>query len=303
LFGSGEHESAIGIDELRDFLSRLFARSHTYGWPEFEPLYIGGSDELVWFVAPTTVVVKDEDGNEEQAPRAVEGSFRAMFEMSPRVVCAPKGAFLAALGVAQLLELGERVVYLTTALRLEAFAEGRDGCLRAGELDELGDHGTNCRRRVVLPARQLGVRRLRALRRLQTAHLVSQPILGGSKRLQASLNLGDALCAQRLLDVALRLVGFFRKCCEAGTVAARRRTAATPSAPLQKRARQHQYHPGEEAPPAHDGSLRLQRATWGRRLTPYWGFKGRVGRRGDGEPSEDAAKMTRVRALRVKADD
>jgi ketosteroid isomerase-like protein len=26
LFGSEEHESAIGIDELRDFLSRLFGR-------------------------------------------------------------------------------------------------------------------------------------------------------------------------------------------------------------------------------------------------------------------------------------
>src|SRR5205085_3400655 len=143
-------------------------------------------------------------------------------------------ALSAALGVAQLVQLSERVVYLATALRLDGFVEERDGCLRARELGELRDHGASCRRSVVLPARQLGVRRLRVLRRFQAACLVSQPIVGGGKRLQASLNLSDALRAERLLDVALGLVGLLPKRCEAGTVRARRKTTATPSAPVQR---------------------------------------------------------------------
>jgi ketosteroid isomerase-like protein len=73
LFGSEEDESAIGIDELRDFFARLFARPHTYGWSEFEPLQAGGTDELIWFVAPTAVVIRDEDRNERQAPYRVSG--------------------------------------------------------------------------------------------------------------------------------------------------------------------------------------------------------------------------------------
>ncbi len=73
LFGSEEHETATGIDELRVFFSRLFARPHTYGWSELEPLHTGGSNKLVWFVAPTTVVVRDEDGNEQRAPYRVSG--------------------------------------------------------------------------------------------------------------------------------------------------------------------------------------------------------------------------------------
>jgi ketosteroid isomerase-like protein len=73
LFGSEEDESANGIEELRAFFSRLFARPQTYGWFGFEPLHVGGSDELVWFVAPTTVVVRDEGGSEQQAPYRVSG--------------------------------------------------------------------------------------------------------------------------------------------------------------------------------------------------------------------------------------
>jgi ketosteroid isomerase-like protein len=73
LFGSEQDENAIGIDELRVFFSKLFARPHTYGWSGFEPLLAGGSDELVWFVAPTTVVVRSEDGEEQQAPYRVSG--------------------------------------------------------------------------------------------------------------------------------------------------------------------------------------------------------------------------------------
>ena len=73
LFGSEEHESATGVDELRDFFSRLFARPHTYGWSEFEPLHAGGSERLLWFVAPTTVVVRRHDGSERRAPYRVSG--------------------------------------------------------------------------------------------------------------------------------------------------------------------------------------------------------------------------------------
>lgn len=72
VFGSEEDENASGAEELRDFLSGLFARPHTYGWSELEPLFTGGNDELVWFVAPTTVVLRD-DGHEEQAPYRVSG--------------------------------------------------------------------------------------------------------------------------------------------------------------------------------------------------------------------------------------
>ena len=73
LFGSDEYETATGIDELRVFFVTLFARPHTYGWSELEPLHTGGSNKLVWFVAPTTVVVRDEDGNEQRAPYRVSG--------------------------------------------------------------------------------------------------------------------------------------------------------------------------------------------------------------------------------------
>jgi hypothetical protein len=38
-----------------------------------EPLFAGGTDELVWFVAPATVVIRDDDGNEGQAPYRVSG--------------------------------------------------------------------------------------------------------------------------------------------------------------------------------------------------------------------------------------
>jgi ketosteroid isomerase-like protein len=73
LFGSEEYENAIGTDELRVFFSRLFDRPRTYGWTEPEPLHAGGSDEFVWFVAPTTVIIRDDDGNEERAPYRVSG--------------------------------------------------------------------------------------------------------------------------------------------------------------------------------------------------------------------------------------
>jgi ketosteroid isomerase-like protein len=65
LFGSEEHENAAGAKQLRVFLSGLFARPHTYGWSELEPLFTGGNDELVWFVAPTTVIIQEDEGHEK----------------------------------------------------------------------------------------------------------------------------------------------------------------------------------------------------------------------------------------------
>jgi ketosteroid isomerase-like protein len=72
-FGSEEHEHAVGADELRAFLSRLFARPHTYGWSGWEPLLTGGSDVLIWFVAPATVVVRIDQGGDERAPYRLSG--------------------------------------------------------------------------------------------------------------------------------------------------------------------------------------------------------------------------------------
>jgi ketosteroid isomerase-like protein len=73
LFGSEEHENAAGANELRIFLSGVFARPHTYGWSEPEPLFTGGNDELVWFVAPTTVIIQGNEGHERHAPYRVSG--------------------------------------------------------------------------------------------------------------------------------------------------------------------------------------------------------------------------------------
>jgi ketosteroid isomerase-like protein len=74
VFGSGERESAVGLDELRHFLVAIFARPDTFTWSELEPLRTGGGDELVWFVAPTTVVIRDEAGNAERLPYRVSGA-------------------------------------------------------------------------------------------------------------------------------------------------------------------------------------------------------------------------------------
>jgi ketosteroid isomerase-like protein len=73
VLGSGERESADGLDELREFFAALFTRPQTFGWSELEPLHTGGGDELIWFVAPTTVVIEDEAGNAERLPYCASG--------------------------------------------------------------------------------------------------------------------------------------------------------------------------------------------------------------------------------------
>jgi ketosteroid isomerase-like protein len=73
LFGSEGGEQAIGAQELRTFLSGLFERPHTYGWSEWDPLLAGGAEDMVWFVAPSTVVIQDDAGHEEYAPYRLSG--------------------------------------------------------------------------------------------------------------------------------------------------------------------------------------------------------------------------------------
>jgi ketosteroid isomerase-like protein len=68
VFGSEQGEQAIGAEELRAFLSRLFERPHTYGWAGWNPLLTGGDGDLIWFVSPSTVVLQDDAGREQEAP-------------------------------------------------------------------------------------------------------------------------------------------------------------------------------------------------------------------------------------------
>lgn len=73
LFGSEDGEQAIGAEQLRAFLTRLFDRPHTYGWSGWDPVITGGSGGTVWFVAPSTVVVKDDAGGEASAAYRLSG--------------------------------------------------------------------------------------------------------------------------------------------------------------------------------------------------------------------------------------
>jgi len=73
LFGSEDGEMAVGALELREFLARIFGRPGTYGWSGWAPALTGGTRELVWFVAPATVVVRDDAGGEETAPYRLSG--------------------------------------------------------------------------------------------------------------------------------------------------------------------------------------------------------------------------------------
>jgi len=59
--------------ELREFLKRIFGRPGTYGWSGWDPVLTGGTQDLMWFVAPATVVVRDDAGDEETAPYRLSG--------------------------------------------------------------------------------------------------------------------------------------------------------------------------------------------------------------------------------------
>lgn len=73
LLGSEEDEQAVGTGELREFLARTFDRPGTYGWSDWDPVLTGGSHDMLWFVAPATVVVRGSDGREESAPYRLSG--------------------------------------------------------------------------------------------------------------------------------------------------------------------------------------------------------------------------------------
>ena len=63
-------ESAVRTSSV---FSRLFEPPGTYGWSEWDPRLTGGSDSIVWFVAPATLLVRDESDNDESFPYRVSG--------------------------------------------------------------------------------------------------------------------------------------------------------------------------------------------------------------------------------------
>ena len=75
LFGSGEGESAHGREGLREFFERIYRRPHTYGWT-WDDMTADGDDGLLWFVAPATVVIRQDDGSETVAPYRLSGVLR-----------------------------------------------------------------------------------------------------------------------------------------------------------------------------------------------------------------------------------
>jgi ketosteroid isomerase-like protein len=77
LFGSEEGESAHGRDGLREFFERIYRRPHTYGWI-WDDMTVDGDDGLLWFVAPATVVIRQDDGSETVAPYRLSGVLRRL---------------------------------------------------------------------------------------------------------------------------------------------------------------------------------------------------------------------------------
>jgi ketosteroid isomerase-like protein len=72
LFGSEAGESAHGAHELSDFFDQLFERPQTYGWM-WEPPIARRAGDVIWFVAPATVLVRGDDGSEHAAPYRLSG--------------------------------------------------------------------------------------------------------------------------------------------------------------------------------------------------------------------------------------
>ena len=75
LYGSEAGESARGQVEIRAFFERLFLRPHTYGWT-WNEMSVEGEGGLVWFVAPASVVVQDNEGAERSAAYRLSGVLR-----------------------------------------------------------------------------------------------------------------------------------------------------------------------------------------------------------------------------------
>ena len=59
LFGSDEGEFALGRDDLRTFLTTIFAESVTYSWTWEHPV-AGRHGDVVWFVALARAILEGE---------------------------------------------------------------------------------------------------------------------------------------------------------------------------------------------------------------------------------------------------
>jgi ketosteroid isomerase-like protein len=66
---------AHGREGLREFFERIYRRPHTYGWT-WDDMTVDGDDGLLWFVAPATVVIRQDDGSETVAPYRLSGVLR-----------------------------------------------------------------------------------------------------------------------------------------------------------------------------------------------------------------------------------
>jgi ketosteroid isomerase-like protein len=74
LFGSDEGEFARGRDDLREFLTTLFAEPVTYGWTWDHPV-AGRHGDVVWFVALALAILEGE-GAPPPVPYRLSGVLR-----------------------------------------------------------------------------------------------------------------------------------------------------------------------------------------------------------------------------------
>jgi ketosteroid isomerase-like protein len=73
-FGSDEGEFARGRDDLREFLTTIYAEPITYGWTWDHPV-AGRHGDVVWFVALSQVILEGE-GAPPRVPYRLSGVLR-----------------------------------------------------------------------------------------------------------------------------------------------------------------------------------------------------------------------------------
>ena len=74
IFGSDEGECARGRDDVREFLTALYAEPVTYGWTWDHPV-AGRHGDVVWFVALSQVILEGE-GAPPPVPYRLSGVLR-----------------------------------------------------------------------------------------------------------------------------------------------------------------------------------------------------------------------------------
>ena len=74
VFGSDEGEFARGRDDLREFLTTIYAEPITYGWTWDDPV-AGRHADVVWFVAVSKVILEGE-GAPSPVPYRLSGVLR-----------------------------------------------------------------------------------------------------------------------------------------------------------------------------------------------------------------------------------